>query len=265
LLIIGEKINGAVPLVARAIEEKDAAFISNLAIRQSEAGAAYLDVCAGTSTEREYEALAWLIEVVQEATETPLCIDSPDPHILASVFPIVNKPGLLNSLSLEGDKCEVLLPLLRENTEWGALALCCSKSGIATRAEDKIYIASQLIEKAGEYGVAAERIQIDPLVLALSAINDAAGELIEAIRQIKLRYPTVGIIAAISNISYGMPLRKLVNVSFLALLMGAGLDSIIADPLDRDLIGTIYAVEALLGKDKYCRNFNNAFRSGKIG
>ena len=265
MIIIGEKINGAIPSVAKAIVNRDSSFIQNLAVMQAGAGAHYLDICAGTSPEEEYKTLSWLIDAVQEVVDTPLCIDSPDPHILASVFPRLRKPGLLNSLSLEGDKCDVLLPILRDNPDWGALALCCSQSGIASRAEDKVLFASQIIERAEEYGVALERLHIDPLVLALSAINDAAVELIEAIKQIKAKYPAVCITAAVSNISYGMPLRKLVNVNCITLLMGVGLDSLIADPLDRDVRGTIYAVEALLGRDKYCRNFNNAFRSGKIG
>lgn len=265
MIIIGEKINGAIPVVAEAIAKRDAAFIRQRALDQEAAGADYLDVCAGTTPELEYDALCWLIDTVQEVATKPLCIDSPNPEMLVSVFPKLQKPGLINSISMEGKKCDVLLPLLRDNPEWGVVALCCDNSGVAASAEDKVKNAFALIEKAAEYGVTPERIHIDPLVLALSAVNDSALQFFSAIRQIKAQYPTVKVTAALSNISYGMPVRKLVNVNFLTLAMEAGLDSVIADPLNRDVIGTIYATEALLGKDRLCRKYNTAYRKGKIG
>lgn len=265
MIIIGEKINGAIPSIAEAIKNRDRKLIQKRVIDQEAAGADYLDVCAGTSPEEEYDALCWLVDVVQEVAEKPICIDSPDPHMLAKVFPRLEKPGLINSISLEGDKCETLLPLLKENSQWGVVALCCDGSGIANKAADKISNAFTLIEKAAEYGVTPERIHIDPLVLALSAVNDSAIQFLEAVRRIKERYPTVSVTAALSNISYGMPVRRLVNVNFLALAMEAGLNSVIADPLNRDIIGTIYATEALLGKDRLCRRYNKAYRTGAIG
>jgi len=265
MIIIGEKINGAIPSVGRAIASRDAEFIKSLAIRQAEAGADYLDVCAGTSSEEEYEALVWLIDTVQGAVDAPICIDSPDPRVLVRVFPLLKKPGLINSISLEGDKCEVLLPLLKENPEWGVIALCCDQSGIKNKAVEKAEIAFRLIERAAGYGIAPERIHIDPLVLALSAVNDSALNFLEAIRLIKARYPAVKIAAALSNVSYGMPARKLINTSFLTLCMYAGLDTVIADPLSRNLIETIYAAEALLGRDPFCRRYNTAYRRGLIG
>ena len=136
----------------------------------------------------------------------------------------------------------------------------CDQTGIPNKAEDKVSIAFRLIEKAAEYGIDPARMHIDPLVLALSAVNDSALNFLKAVRQIKGRYPTVNVTAALSNISFGMPVRKLINLNFLSLSMEAGLDSVIADPTNRDLIATIYAVEALVGKDTYCRRFNNAFR-----
>ena len=108
-------------------------------------------------------------------------------------------------------------------------------------------------------------MHIDPLVLALSAVNDSALQFFSAVRRIKEVHPTVNVTAALSNISFGMPVRKLVNTNFLTLAMEAGLDSVIADPLNRDVIGTIYAAEALLGRDRLCRRYNTAYRKGKIG
>lgn len=265
MIIIGEKINGAIPAVAQAIANRDDEKIRTLAIGQRDAGADYLDVCAGTNTDAEYETLTWLIDLVQDAVDTPICIDSPNPHMLIKVFPKLKGAGLINSISMEGDKCDLLLPLLKEHPDWGVIALCCDRQGIASKTEHKVAIAFEIISKAAAYGIQPERIHIDPLVLALSAVNDSAQNFYAAIRQIKERYPDIKVTAALSNISFGMPVRKLVNMNFLALAMDAGLDSAIIDPLNRDIIGTILATEALLGKDKYCQKYNKAYRSGKIG
>ncbi len=265
MIIIGEKINGAIPSVKEAIQRRDAEMIQQTAAAQEAAGADYLDVCAGTAPEEEYDALCWLIDVVQAVATKPICIDSPDPEMLIRVFPRLKLPGLINSISMEGKKCEILLPFLAGHPEWGVVALCCDQNGIANRTEDKMKIAASLMEQAAYYHIAPERIHIDPLVLALSAVNDSAVNFFETVRQIKERWPGVNVTAALSNISYGMPARKVVNVNFLAIAMACGLDSVIADPLNRDVIGTIYATEALLGRDRHCRNYNKAYRAGRIG
>ena len=265
MIIIGEKINGAIPKVAEAIENRDDSFIADLATGQESAGADYIDICAGTSPDKEYDALFWMIDIVKDVVSKPICIDSPNPKTLEKVFPKLRLPGLINSISLEGSKCDILLPLLRDNREWGVVALCCDNSGIASDTDAKTGIAFQIIELADSYGVTPDRIHVDPLVLSLPTVNDSALHFCEAARRIKERYPTINITAALSNISYGMPLRGLVNRTFLSLAMQAGLDSVIANPLNRDVIETIFATQALLGQDWLCRNFNKAFRAGKIG
>lgn len=264
MIIIGEKINGAIPRVKEAIMTRDAEFIRDLAVRQTEAGANYLDVCAGTEPAEERAALTWLLEVVQDAVDTPISLDSPDPQVLAELMTLVKKPGILNSVSMEGSKCDILFPLLQGN-DWQIVALTCDDQGIPAEAARKVELGIALVEKAAEYGITPDRIHIDPLILSVSAINDAALSFFEAIRCLKERYPTVKIAAALSNISYGMPVRKLINQTFLALSLHAGLDTGILDPLNRDMYGTIKATEVLLNRDKHCRQYNKAYRAGRIG
>lgn len=265
MILIGEKINGSIPKTAAAIANRDVAYIQELVRMQEKSGADYLDVCAGTTPELEYETLCWLVDIVQEIAEKPICIDSPDPNILLRIFPKLQKPGLINSISLEGEKCNILLPLLKENPDWGVVALCCDQNGVAAKAEDKASLAFQLIEKAGEYGIAHERIHIDPLVLALSAVNDSAVQFCKAIQMIKEKYPNVNITAALSNISFGMPARGILNRNFLTMAMIYGLDSVIADPCTKSVIENIFVGEALLGRNKFCRKYNKAYRNGLIG
>ncbi|TYC88092.1 methyltetrahydrofolate cobalamin methyltransferase [Acetobacterium wieringae] len=264
MIIIGEKINGTIPSVKAAIEKKDADYIAALAVKQTEAGATYIDVCASTAPEFEIETLKWLMDIVQNATDTPLCLDSPNPRVIEAVFKYANKPGLINSISEEGDKCEVLLPLLEGNS-WQVVGLTCDNKGIPNDVETKVAITKIMVEKAAKYGITPDRIHIDPCVMALSTENNSMLNFAEEIRQIKALYPTIHVTGAISNMSFGLPVRSLLNRTCMAFAMEAGMDSAVIDPLNRDMMGTIFATYALLGQDKHCRKYSKAYRQGQIG
>lgn len=264
MIIIGEKINGTIPSVKNAIVERDEEFIRNLALKQTEAGAHYLDVCASTAPEYEVETLIWLMNLVQDTVDTPLCIDSPNATVIKEVLKYARRPGLINSVSEEGDKCEVIFPLI-EGTEWQVIALTCDNRGIPSDVETRVEITKNIVEKAQKYGIAPDRIHLDPLVLALSADNKSLLNFTETLKRVKELYPTLKVTSGLSNISFGMPLRKVVNQGFLTIALYAGMDSAIIDPVNRDMMATLMATEALLGRDRLCRNFSNAFRKNKIG
>lgn len=264
MIIIGEKINGTIPVVKEAIEKRDAAFISDRAIKQAEAGANFIDVCASTAPEYEIETMKWLMEVVQDATDTPICIDSPNPRVIEAVFKYANKPGMLNSISEEGNKCEVLLPLLEGNT-WEVVGLTCDDRGIPNDVQTKVDITKIMVEKAAKYGVTPDRIHIDPCVMALSTENNSLLNFTQEIKAIKELYPTIHVTGAISNISFGLPVRPLLNKTGMAFAIQAGMDSAVMDPMNRDMMGTVFATYALMGQDKHCRKYSKAFRAGQIG
>ncbi|MDR3295948.1 MAG: methyltetrahydrofolate cobalamin methyltransferase [Clostridiales Family XIII bacterium] len=264
MIIIGEKINGAIPSTAKAIQERDEAFIRDLALRQTEFGADYLDVCAGTSPQLERETLEWLIHVVQDAVDTPLCIDSSDCHVILDMIPLAKRPGMLNSVSEEHGKCEILLPKIADSA-WNIVALACDNNGISTDPQVKFGIASAIVEKAGGYGISADRLFIDPLVTTISTTGSALLNFSETLRSLKARYPEIHITSGLSNISFGMPYRKAINQQFLTLAMSAGMDSAIMDPTSDDMRAALYATEALLGQDRNCRKYLQAYRKGLIG
>lgn len=263
MIIIGEKINGTIPAVKEAIEKRDAAFIAERAIKQTEAGADFIDVCASTAPELEIDALKWLMDVVQDATDTPLCIDSPNPRVIEAVFKYAKQPGLLNSISGEGDKCEVLLPLLAGNT-WEIVGLTCDDQGIPKDVETKMKITQIMVEKADKYSIIPNRIHLDPCLLALATANESFLNFIEEISAIRKLYPDIHITSGLSNISFGLPGRAQVNRTFMALAIQAGMDSAVMDPTNKDMMGTIFATYALLGQDRNCRSYSKAFRSGII-
>ncbi|MDR1098859.1 MAG: dihydropteroate synthase [Treponema sp.] len=264
MIIIGEKINGFIPSTAQAIRTGDGAYIRDLAIRQTEMGADYLDIAAGTSPRLERETLAWLIGVAQDAVDTPLCIDSADCQVLLDMIPLVKKPGILNSVSEEHGKCEALFSRTADS-EWKIIALTCDERGISPDPELKYNIAVSIIQKAGACNIPADRLFIDPLVSALSTAGRALLNFTETLVKIKSNYPGVHIISGLSNISFGMPYRRAVNQQFLALAMSAGMDSVILDPTSGDMQAALYATEALLGRDKHCRSYLQAYRRGIFG
>ncbi len=264
MIIIGEKINGTIPIVKKAIEEKDVEFIKTRAIEQTESGADYLDVCASTAPEVEVETLVWLMDIIQEAVDTPLCIDSPNAKTIEAVFKYAKKPGIINSVSAEGDKCEIIYPLI-QGTDWQVIALTCDDNGIPKNVQTRIDIARNLVEKAMEYDITPDRIYLDPLVISIATDNKSVWNFIETMKEIKEIYPTIKITSGLSNISFGMPLRKIINQNFLTIAAFSGMDSAIMDPCNRDIITTLLAAEVLVGRDRNCRKFNDAFRKGKIG
>jgi len=264
MIIIGEKINGTIPAIKEAIEKRDVKLIAERAVKQEQAGADFIDVCAGTAPELEISALKWLMEVVQDSTEIPLCIDSPNPRVIEAVFKYANKPGLINSISQEGDKCEVLLPLMEGNS-WEVIGLTCDNKGIPCDVQAKVDIAKIMVDKAAKFGIIPDRIHIDPCVMALSTNNDSLLNFTKEISEIRKLFPTIHITSGLSNISFGLPTRTLMNKTFMALAIQAGMDCAVMDPTNQDMMGTIFAAYALLGKDKHCRAYSKAFRQGKIG
>lgn len=264
MIIIGEKINGSIPSVAKAIQEKNADLIRDLAKRQAEAGATFIDVCASVEEEIEVETLKWLIELVQEVTDVPIAIDSPSPHAIVGAMPFCKRPGLINSVSMEGEKVEVLFPVIAD-TKWEIVALCCDDTGIPKNADDRLRVFANLMEKVKEFKIDPSRLHIDPLVEMLCTTDDAMENLSVVMKEIKTQYPTIHVTGAVSNISFNLPYRKIVNLCFMVLAMNAGLDSAIFDPLNRDLMGAVYATEALLGMDDYCMEYITAFREGTFG
>ena len=263
MIIIGEKLNGSIPSVGKAIAARDADFIRDLAKRQSDAGATYIDVCASVK-ENEVETLKWMIDLVQEVTDTPIAVDSPDPHALVAALPFCKKQGLVNSISMEGDKINTILPVIAD-TNWECVALLCDDTGIPQSAEKRLQVFGDLMASVKEYGIAPERLHIDPLVEMLCTSEDGVSMIIEVMQEIKKQYPTIHITGAVSNISFNLPARKMVNQAFAVLAMNAGLDSAIFDPLNRDLLGMIYATEALLGLDDYCMEYISAYREDLFG
>lgn len=264
MIIIGEKINGSIPAVAKAIAERDAEFIKNRAKIQAEANATFIDCCASVEESVEVETLKWMIECIQEVTDLPISVDSPSADVLMEAYKFCNKPGIINSVSMESDKIDKVFKEIAD-TDWEVICLLSDDTGIPKTAADRLRVFDNIMAKAKEYGIKPSRLHIDPLVEMLCTSEDGIAMNVEVISTIRQQYEDIHITAAVSNISFNLPVRKLVNLGFTVLAMNAGLDSAILDPVNRDMLGLIYATEALLGLDDYCMEYIGAYREGIIG
>ena len=264
MIIIGEKINGSIPSVAEAIAKRDAAFIKERARMQEQANATFIDCCASVEEKVEVETLEWMIDCIQEVTDLPISVDSPSAEVLAQAYMHCKRPGLINSVSMVGDKADKIFKEVADS-DWEIICLLSDDTGIPKTAGDRLKVFDDLMAKAKEYGIRPSRLHIDPLVEMLCTSEDGIAMNVEVIRTIRAKYPQIHITAAVSNISFNLPVRKLINMGFTVLAMNAGLDSAILDPTNRDLLGLIYATEALLGEDDYCMEYIGAYREGIIG
>ena len=267
MIIIGEKINGSIPAVAEAIAKRDAAFIQNRAKAQEAAGATFIDCCASVPEAQEVETLKWMIDCIQEVTDLPISVDSPSADVLVQAYKFCKRPGLFNSVSGEGDKIDKIFPVMAqpENKGWQVIALLSDDTGIPKCAADRLKVFDKIMAKAKEYGIAPSRIHIDPLVEMLCTSENGIETNVEVISTVRKQYPDIHITAAVSNISFNLPVRKMINLGFTVLAMNAGLDSAILDPTNRDMMGLIYATEALMGLDDYCMEYISAYREGRFG
>jgi 5-methyltetrahydrofolate--homocysteine methyltransferase len=261
MFIIGELINCTRKKVGEAAAKRDAEFFKELARKQASAGADCLDVNGGLPGQ-EVEVLRWLVNLVQEVVDIPLCLDSSDPEALRGALPLCKQRAMINSVSDEPARL-ALIPVLKEHRP-KLIALCLSEAGPPSGIEDRVATATRLVDRLTAEGFALDDLYVDACVMPLSTSAEHSKGLMEAISQITARYPGVHTSAGVSNVSFGLPQRKLINEVFLLLLMSRGLDAAIVDPCDAQLMANVRAAEALLGRDEYCAEYLRAFRDGKL-
>lgn len=264
MLIIGERINSTRRAIAPAVREQDAALIWEEARKQAEAGAHALDCNAATvGREEEPERLSWLVEIVQEATGLPAALDSPNPDAIAAALAVHRGTPIINSISGEQEKLARLLPLAREHHA-RVIALCTDDEGIPRTGDDRVRIGTRLMEALTAGGIPETEIILDPLLVPIGVDTESGACTLQAIGELRRRFPHTRIGVGLSNVSYGLPERRWLNRAMLVLAMGAGLDAVICDPTDRELIALLRAANALLGRDEFCAEYLAAARAGHL-
>lgn len=276
MLIIGERINSSRKPVARAIAKKEEKFLIEQARLQIESGAHFIDVNCAVSLEKEKEDLIWLIKTLQDNLEVYISIDSPNPEVIEQALKIHKGKPFVNSITAESEKLKHMLGIL-EDKDVFVIALTIDNNGIPDTSEKRIKLAKDLVNSLKQAGIESDNIYIDPLVKPISSESDQAKNFLEAVRMLK--QSGINTIGGLSNVSYGLPARRILNAVFLSLAIEAGIDAVIIDPVDELIQSGIkagdkglpfseetfeLAKEALLGEDAYCANYIKAFREGKL-
>jgi 5-methyltetrahydrofolate--homocysteine methyltransferase len=244
------------------IENRNESYFRDLAKKQVYAGAHYVDINCSAMADKEIDSVKWLVDVIQKDSATPLCIDSPDPAVMEIGLSLLsNGLTMINSITAEGARFKAILPLI-QRYKAKIIALCIDDKGMPVTALDRLRVAEFLIENLTQGSISINDIYLDPLVKALSTDDKAGTEVLESINLIKNEFPHVHLISAISNISFGLPNRKVLNHVFLIQALTMGMDSFIIDPLDKQLMGCLIAARALLGQDRYCKDYIGAHRKG---
>ena len=263
MIIVGERINSTRKRIREAVKARDAAFISKEAVKQVAAGADYVDVNAGTSVAHEAADLEWLVETVQSAVDAPLCIDSANPAAIKAALALTEKTPIINSITGEKARMESILPLVEESGA-GVAVLLMDDNGMPEDAAGRLKVAETLIPALERRGIERERLYIDPLVRPVSTDMKQGPAVLETVRRVMSDYTGVHTICGLSNISFGLPVRNVLNTTFLALMLEAGLDGAIIDPTEPRMVATVAAAEAVLGRDDFCMRYIEAYRTGRI-
>jgi 5-methyltetrahydrofolate--homocysteine methyltransferase len=263
MIIIGELINASRKAIGAAIEGGDTEAIQKVASDQFEQGADYIDVNAGIFVDREPEYLRWLVNKVQEEIEIPCCIDSPDPKAIEEALSVHKGTAMINSISLEKERYNALLPIVA-GTDLKVIALCMSDEGMPESVEDRMSIADKLVNGLLQKNVPLENIYVDPLVQPIATNSNFGIDFLNTVGKIMTQFKDVHTVCGLSNISYGLPARKFMNQTFMAMAIAKGLDAAIVNPLDKQMMANIIAAESLRGRDDFCVNYIKAYRAKKF-
>ena len=230
--------------------------------KQVEAGADYIDVNSATGVTTEVDDMRWMIEQVRSVTDKPISVDTANGEAMRLGLSL-HGPGqpLLNSVTGESERLELMMPLAAE-FKTRIVALAMDDNGMPETVEARMVAIEKILKSADAHGVARENIYIDPLIRPISTNPTHARDCMETVRRIKAELAPVKTIGGLSNVSYGLPNRNLVNRAFLTMMLAAGVDAGIVDPLERGMVATIVASEALLAMDEYCVNYIQAARQG---
>ena len=258
-VIIGERINPTGrKLLASEMAAGDFSRVIKDALAQVAAGAHMLDVNAGIPLADEPAILAQAIKIVQDTVDVPLSIDSSIVKALESGLAAYKGRALVNSVTGEEERLEVVLPLIKKY-DAAVIAISNDETGISEDPEVRLKVARKIIERAQDHGIKKENVLIDPLVMPIGAMRYAGRQVFEIVRRCRDELG-VNTCCGASNVSFGLPNRGPLNGTFLAMAIGAGLTSAITNPIEEHIKTAILAADVMTGNDENCLNWIVASR-----
>ncbi len=260
MITIAERINGMFLDVKKAIKEKNASIIHELAKKQTEAGATYLDINVGTAAADQHDAMRWLVETTQEAVKTPLAIDSQKLDVVKAGLEVAKNEVMINSSQGEPEDLDTYIPLAKEHNA-ALICLTMNKDGVPQNVDTRVEIAATIVGKVMEHGMDMDKVFIDPIILPVNVDQKQPGYMLEVFSQIKLLSdPQPHITVGLSNFSQGTKEKSLLNSTMLIMAVAAGLDTALLDVLDTDLMNAGICAEMILNKQIYSDSFLKAAR-----
>ncbi len=260
MITIGERINGMFTDVKNDIKDKNASVIQEIAKKQTEAGATYLDINVGTAAANQLDTMRWLVEVTQEAVDTPLAIDSQKLEVVKAGLEVVKNKVMINSSQGEPEDLDTYIQLAKDH-DAALICLTMNKAGVPQNVETRVEIAATIVEKATEHEFDMEKVFIDPIILPVNVDQKQPGYMLEVFSQVKLLSdPPPHITVGLSNFSQGTKEKSLLNRTILIMAIAAGLDTALMDVLDKDLMNAAICAEMILNKQIYSDSFLKAAR-----
>jgi len=257
--IIGERINPTGrKLLAAEMAEGDYSRVLSDALAQVEAGATMLDVNAGIPMADEPKILAECIQLIQDHVDIPLAIDSSIVEALESGLSVYKGKPLVNSVTGEEERLEVVLPLVKKYNA-AVVAISNDETGISEDPNVRYEVAKKIVERAEDFGIPREDVVVDPLIMPVGAINLAGRSALDLIRRLRTELK-VNTTCGASNISFGLPNRHGMNAAFLAMAVGAGMTSAIMNPLHAEEMSGIMGADVMMGTDPECRRWIKKYR-----
>jgi len=258
-VMIGERINPTGrKILAEEMKNGDFTRVEMDTLAQLAAGAQMLDVNAGIPLADEPKILADTIKLVQSITDVPLSIDSSIVAALEAGLSVYQGRALVNSVTGEEDRLEVVLPLIKKYN-CAVVAISNDETGISEDPNVRFEVARKIIERAQDYGIKAEDVVVDPLVMPVGAINDAGKQVLHLISRLRNELK-VNTTCGASNFSFGIPNRNGMNASFISMAMGAGMTSAIVNPLHTEVVQAVRAADVVMGNDPDCSKWLSCYR-----
>jgi len=260
MLIIGELINGMYANIAAAIKEHDKKIVQACALEQIGCGADALDICCGPASRDPLKDMPWLVEIIQEVTDKPLCLDSSRPQVIQEGLKVAKNTTIINSTTADLEKLEILIPLaLKYKSK--LIGITINAQGIPANSDQRLELAATIVTRASEMGFSISDLYLDPIVMPVNVAQAQIKDILTVIAEFKmLAQPSPKTIVGLSNISQGAKSRSLINRTFLTMAVASGLDSAILDPKDNELMDTLITAELILNKHIYCDSYLDAYR-----
>ena len=233
-----------------------------MAIKQAEKGADYIDVYCGTY-EDEVDVMEWLIKIVSDATKKPIAIDSDNPQTIAKILPLCKgQQPIINGICNDPGY-DKIIPMVKEY-DAKVIAVCITDEEIPSEIEDRVNAGSAVYQKLLAAGIPNENIYIDPFVKPISTDHMAAYNVLSTAHELQKKFPEANIICGISNISYGLPQRYLLNRTFLAQALAIDIENFILNPLDDTAMTMVAASNALMGNDPFCSKYVTTCKNHRL-